>query len=57
MNSNALAKFRDNRNPYELAESVKSKAALAISLILAEEDDKEWKVPTYIKEGLLWMRS
>ncbi len=57
LNSNALAKFRDNRNPYELAESVKSKAALAISLILAEEDDKEWKVPTYIKEGLLWMRS
>lgn len=54
----ALAAFKEDKNPYKLAnEGVKSKAALAVSLILAEGEDKRWKVPTYIKEGLLWVRN
>lgn len=58
LDPDALDKFKQNRNSYELAKNgVKSKAALAVSLILAEEDGKEWEVPTYIKEGLLWVRN
>ena len=54
----ALTAFKEDENSYKLAnEGVKSKAALAISLILAEGEDKRWKVPTYIKEGLLWVRN
>lgn len=52
----ALSDFKEDKDAYKLAENVKSKAALAISLILAESDDKRWKVPTYIKEGLLWIK-
>lgn len=53
----SLVAFKEDKDPYKLAEEgVKSKAALAVSLILAERDDKKWKVPTYIKEGLLWVR-
>lgn len=53
----ALNAFKEDKDPYNLADNgVKSKAALAVSLILAEGDDKKWKVPTYIKEGLLWIR-
>lgn len=57
LDTKALISFKEDKNPYELANSVKSKAALAISLILAEREDKKWKVPTYIQEGLLWVRS
>ena len=58
LDTKALISFKEDKNPYELAnKGVKSKAALAISLILAERDDKKWKVPTYIQEGLLWVRS
>lgn len=53
----ALAAFKRIKDPYDLAEGVKSKAALAISLIMAESDTKKWQVPTYIKEGLLWIRN
>ena len=58
LDAKALISFKGDKNPYELAnKGVKSKAALAISLILAEREDKKWKVPTYIQEGLLWVRS
>lgn len=58
LDASVLASFKTDKNAYKLAnDGVKSKAALAISLILAESDNKEWKVPTYIKEGLLWVRS
>lgn len=58
LNPAALTAFKENKDPYKLAEDgIKSKAALAVSLILAEGDDKKWKVPTYIKEGLLWVRN
>lgn len=54
----ALVAFKEDKNSYKLAnEGVKSKASLAVSLILAEREDKRWKVPTYIKEGLLWVRN
>ena len=52
----ALTSFKKDKNPYKLAEGVNSKAALAISLLIAD-NHYEWKVPTYIKEGLLWLRS
>ncbi|CCY64453.1 putative uncharacterized protein [Prevotella sp. CAG:1124] len=58
LDSKALKSFKENKDSYELAENgVKSKAALAISLILAERGNNRWKVPTYIQEGLLWVRS
>lgn len=53
----ALSEFKTDRDPYELADKVKSKSALAVELILAENDKNKWKVPTYIKEGLLWVRN
>ena len=57
LNQNALTSFKADKDPYTLAEKgITSKAALAVCLILAEGDDKKWKVPTYIKEGLLWVR-
>lgn len=58
LDTKALISFKEDKDPYELAnKGVKSKAALAVSLILAEREDKKWKVPTYIQEGLLWVRS
>lgn len=58
LNKTALSAFKIDRNPYKLAEEgIISKATLAISLMLAESNGKEWKVPTYIKEGLLWLRN
>lgn len=53
----AFNTFKIDKDPYKLAENgVVSKAALAISLMLAENEEKKWEVPTYIKEGLLWLR-
>ena len=54
----ALEDFKKNFDPYDLADKgIQSKAALAISLMLAERNGQEWQVPTYIKEGLLWIRN
>lgn len=52
----ALRAFKEDKDPYKLAESVVSKASLAASLILSERDDYKWAVPRYIEEGLLWIR-
>ena len=58
LNKVAFSAFKKDKNPYKLAEEgIISKATLAISLMLAESNGKEWKVPTYIKEGLLWLRN
>ena len=53
----ALSEFKADKDPYKLADKVKSKSALAVELILSENDRNKWKVPTYIKEGLLWVRN
>lgn len=53
----ALSVFKEDKDPYKLAEGVVSKAALAASLILLERDDSKWSVPRYIEEGLLWIRN
>ena len=57
LDSEALKAFKEDLDPYKLAEKVGSKAALAASLILSERDDHKWQVPTYIEEGLLWVRN
>ncbi len=58
LNADALSTFKNDQNPYNLAANgIESKAALAINLILAEKEGNTWQVPTYIKEGLLWLRS
>lgn len=57
LNVEALTAFKEDRNPYKLAEKIGSKAALAASLLLSERDDRQWQVPTYIEEGLLWVRN
>lgn len=58
LNQNAFSAFKIDKNPYKLAEEgIVSKATLAISLMLAEGNGKEWDVPTYIKDGLLWLRN
>lgn len=49
-------------SPYELAEKcVKSKPAFPIEVLLNSESDgkcdySNWKIPSYIKEGLLWLK-
>lgn len=53
-----LEKFKNDQNVYKLAENgVVSKAALAIDIIKEETDQNKWEVPSYIEEGLLWLRS
>ncbi len=52
-----LSEFKTDRDSYKLADKVKSKSALAVELILAENDRNKWRVPTYIKNGLLWVRN
>ncbi len=52
-----LSEFKTDRDSYKLADKVKSKSALAVELILAENDRNKWSVPTYIKSGLLWVRN
>ena len=57
--------FSDNTNDaYTLAENcVKKKPALAMEILLNSKTDEEtkyqfsnWKIPAYIKEGLLWLK-
>lgn len=49
-------------SPYELAEKcVKSKPAFPMEVLLNSESDgkcdySNWKIPSYIKEGLLWLK-
>ncbi|MDC0601881.1 ATP-dependent endonuclease [Aliiglaciecola sp.] len=59
-----LEKYMSNEiDAYEFAEkAVGSKPSLAIEVLLNSEKDENnlefsnWKVPAYIKEGLLWLR-
>ena len=50
-------------NPYDLAkECIDSKASFALDVLLNSEKDSEcsysnWETPSYIKEGLLWLRN
>ncbi|MFU2509277.1 ATP-dependent nuclease [Pseudoalteromonas sp. ASV78] len=52
----------DDACPYDFAEkAVNSKPTLAIEILLnsekvGENDFSNWQVPSYIKEGLLWLR-
>jgi putative ATP-dependent endonuclease of OLD family len=52
----------DNACPYDFAEkAVNSKPTLAIEILLnsekiGENEFSNWQVPSYIKEGLLWLR-
>ena len=46
---------------YDVAERVKSKAAFAFEILLNSEEIGEdpfggWMIPTYIKQGLMWLR-
>ena len=44
-------------NVYKFAhEKVKKKSAFASSILYYESEDSQWKIPEYIKEGLLWLR-
>jgi putative ATP-dependent endonuclease of OLD family len=49
-------------NPYELADAcISSKASFALDVLLNSTPDNSfsfphWKIPLYIKEGLLWLR-
>lgn len=50
-------------NPYDLAkECIDSKASFALDVLLNSEKDvkrsySNWETPSYIKEGLLWLRN
>ena len=46
---------------YDVAEMVKSKAAFAFEILLNSEEIGDdpfggWMIPTYIKQGLMWLR-
>ena len=62
LKSTALEKFKQNKNPYGLADSgIKSKATFAVDLLIdkghcGDEGYVGWKVPQYIVDGLLWLR-
>ena len=48
-------------NAYDVARKVESKAAFAFEILLHSKDVGSdpfggWKIPTYIKQGLLWLR-
>lgn len=57
-----VEKFQEDNNPYELAQKgVNSKSSLAIEILLNGNTETSpnfghWNIPTYIKEGLLWLR-
>ena len=49
--------FKKDNNPFQLADTgVYKKPTLAIDILLNDVTYKEWKIPAYIKEGLLWLR-
>lgn len=57
-----VEKFKEDNNPYELAQNgVNGKSSLAIEILLNGNTETNpelgrWNIPTYIKEGLLWLR-
>lgn len=57
-----VEKFKEDNNPYELAQKgVNGKSSLAIEILLNGNTETNpelgrWNIPTYIKEGLLWLR-
>ena len=57
-----VEKFQEDNNPYELAQKgVNDKSSLAIEILLNGNTETNpnfghWNIPTYIKEGLLWLR-
>lgn len=60
-----LKKFKENTiDAYALAEkAVESKSALAIEILMNSKENEtgdkhyvNWDIPSYIKEGLLWLR-
>lgn len=57
-----VEKFQEDNNPYELAQKgVNGKSSLAIEILLngntkTNPNFGHWNIPTYIKEGLLWLR-
>lgn len=53
--------FEDVNKAYDVAEMVESKASFAFEILLNSVKDgtepfSEWEIPTYMKEGLLWLR-
>lgn len=62
LQSNSLEQFKSDKDAYELANNgVSGKSSLAIEILLNSKkegtcDFSNWKIPTYIKEGLLWLR-
>lgn len=57
----AVEAFKRDKKPYELAEHVNSKASMAFEIIMQSDSDEThtflgWDIPTYIKEGLIWLR-
>lgn len=57
-----VEKFKEDNKPYELAQNgVNGKSSLAIEILLNGNTETNpelgrWNIPTYIKEGLLWLR-
>lgn len=57
-----VEKFKEDNKPYELAQKgVNGKSSLAIEILLNGNTETNpelgrWNIPTYIKEGLLWLR-
>lgn len=52
-----LQKFKKDKEAFNLAEyGVKKKPTLAIDILLNDHTYKEWSIPEYIKQGLLWLR-
>lgn len=54
-----LKEFKNNKKVFELAEKgVIKKPSLAMEILLNSENSNYscWKIPNYIKEGLLWLR-
>lgn len=61
INEGAIEAFKVSKDPYELANKVNSKASMAFEIIMQSDSDDShtflgWKIPTYIKEGLIWLR-
>ncbi len=51
--------FYDNsKTPYDLAEqSIDSKGTFAIDILISSNEELDnWEIPSYIKEGLLWLK-
>lgn len=50
--------YDTSKDAYDLAENcIESKGSFAIDILLnSDEKYSEWKIPAYIKQGLLWLR-